>query len=426
MKISIFGLGYVGSVSTACFAAMGHKVIGVDIKEEKNNKINSGESPVFEKGLDKLLRKGINDGKIFATMDTDFAIKNSEVSLVCVGTPSLPDGNINLKYVSKVCEDIGISLSSKDTFHTIIIRSTIPPGTINEILVPLIQKTSGKNLSEDFGIVMNPEFLREGTAIEDFFSPEIIVIGACDQKCFDIASDIYTTNSKYKVEAEKEQVSVRLAELVKYVFNSYHALKVAFANEIGVISKELKVDSQELMRIFCKEKKTNISPYYFRPGFSFGGSCLPKDLKGLNKISSDLEILSPILSSIISSNDIHTDRAVELISKTNIRSIAFLGLSFKADTDDIRNNPIISVIDNLSKDPSYDLYIYDDIAKIDNLFREKNITVIKNIDDMPEEVSLLVLSNNSKQYHDFVINSNKIVIDLNKCLSGEIDTLCIV
>lgn len=426
MKISIFGLGYVGSVSAACFASMGHEVIGVDFKSEKNNIINSGRSPVYEKGLDKLIKESVENKKLFATDDIDSAVNKTEISLVCVGTPSSPEGQINLNHVINVCKDIAISLKSKKSNHIILIRSTIVPGTIENKLFPLVEKYSGKESGKDFSIIMNPEFLREGSAIDDFFNPERIVVGAKDLHNIEKVRNLYKGNNKYQVQASFHHVPIKLAEMIKFTENSYHALKVAFANEIGVICKSTGVDSQKLMELFCKDKKLNLSSYYFRPGFSFGGSCLPKDLKGLNAIADDFELKVPLLNSIEVSNQIHTGRAIKLIKKTKCKKIGFIGISFKVDTDDIRENPIIEVIKSVSKNSDCSSYLYDDKAKIDDLFSQKNIHVEKNIDTLIKKVEVLVFSNYSKRYESMINNSDCLIIDLNRSISNSYETLTLV
>lgn len=427
MKISIFGLGYVGSVSSACFSLMGHEVVGVDSKIEKNEMINSGEAPIFENNLNDMIAQSVSKGKLFATEDINYAINNSSLSILCVGTPSLEDGGIELSYVKKVCAEIGNCLKQKDSYHAIVVRSTIPPGTIENVLIPLVEKVSGKKIGSGFGFAMNPEFLREGSAVDDFFNPERIVVGVSDEKCFRLINNLYTNEVvNYKVNAPVYRVPINLAEMCKYVDNTYHALKVVFANEIGVISKELGIDSNELMRIFCEDKKLNISPYYFKPGFSFGGSCLPKDLKGLNQISRELKIESPVLSSIKQSNDIHTERAVKLLEGLGSHKFGFLGLSFKENTDDIRENPIISVINDLSLNTENRIFIYDNLVNLGSLFTNKKIKVSKNIDSLIENVEVLILSNNSRYYNKKVLKSNKIIVDLNKSISDTQRTLTLV
>ena len=273
---------------------------------------------------------------------------------------------------------------------------------------------------------MNPEFLREGSAIDDFFNPERIVVGAKDLHNIEKVRNLYKGNKKYQVQASFHHVPIKLAEMIKFTENSYHALKVAFANEIGVICKSTGVDSQKLMELFCKDKKLNLSSYYFRPGFSFGGSCLPKDLKGLNAIANDFELKVPLLNSIEFSNQIHTDRAINLIKKTKCKKIGFIGISFKADTDDIRENPIIEVIKSVSKSSDSSLYLYDDKAKIDDLFSQENIYVEKSFDVLIKKVEVLVFSNYSERYESMINNSDCLIIDLNRSISDSYETLTLV
>ena len=416
MKISIFGLGYVGTTSAACFSAMGHEIIGVDIVEEKIEKINKGISPVYEKGLDRLLSKAKRDNLIFASKDYKNAVKATELSLICVGTPSLPNGQTDLSFVSKISEQIAYSLREKSQYHSIVIRSTIPPGTIEDKLIPLIEDKSQKIHGKEFGVSMNPEFLREGSAFEDFFSPERIIIGCSDQKSFEKNSEIYESSTFQKVEAPIFRVDTRLAEMCKYVDNSYHALKVAFANEIGSIAKKLDINSQMLMEIFCEDRKLNLSKYYFRPGFSFGGSCLPKDLRGLNAIGKSLELELPLLNSVMESNSEHTYRAIDIISKQNLKRIGFLGLTFKADTDDFRENPIINVIEALKE--RFDIFLYDEtIILSDTIFSDKG-TIVDDFDDLIKQIDVIVLSNNSKKYAKLAKASNKTIIDLSSSVDN--------
>ncbi len=426
MNISIFGLGYVGSVSSACFSLMGHNVIGVDNKEHKNVSINSGQAPIFESGLDELLSKSIESNRLSATSDVKYAVENSDISIICVGTPSKPNGSVDISYIINVCTQIAEVLVQKKSYHVIVIRSTIPPGTIENSLIPHIEKISGLKVRKDFGIGMNPEFLREGTAIDDFFDPQRIVIGAIDQLSYKKISEIYEGNKNYNVKAELFNVPIKNAEMCKYVDNSFHAMKVVFGNEVGVISKNLGIDSRELMEIFCKDRKLNLSPYYFRPGFSFGGSCLPKDLKGLNFIAKDMNLEVPLLNSVINSNKIHTNRALEIIVKTNKTKIAFLGLSFKDNTDDIRENPIINIINELLKSQKYDLSIHDPIVDLQGIFSSKKIKIITNLTESIKENEVFVLSNNSSFYNTWLSNIDKILIDLNKTLPSSFDSISLV
>src|ERR1044071_3543495 len=311
MKISIFGIGYVGCVSAACFAHAGHDVTGVDVNPTKVDIINSGKSPIVEPQMNELIHDAVKAGKLRATTDSMEAVKSSDISLVCVGTPSKPNGSLDLGHVARVCEEIGAALATKDTHHTIVIRSTILPGSIESVAQPALEKTSRKQAGKDFGVCVNPEFLREGTSLKDFYAPPFTLIGADDEKSAETVRSLYAS-----IDAPVYSTSVNTAEMIKYVCNCFHALKVSFANEIGNICKALSVDSHEVMDIFCQDTKLNLSPYYLKPGFAFGGSCLPKDLRAINYKAKQLDVEVPILSSILPSNRQQIERAVEMILAT--------------------------------------------------------------------------------------------------------------
>jgi len=421
MKISVFGLGYVGSVSLACFSSMGHKVIGVDIKDEKNKSINRGKAPIFESGLDDMLSFSVTSGNLRATSDVKLAIQESNISIICVGTPSNSDGSINTRYIEGVCIEIAKYISFKNSYHLFVIRSTIPPGTINNTLIPLIAQYSGKKVDEDFGVTMNPEFLREGSAIDDFFNPERIIIGSNNNKSFSMTSNIYDSKTDKKVMSPIFKTSIELAELSKYVDNSFHALKVSFANEIGTLANNFDVNSKELMNIFCKDKKLNLSSYYFRPGFSFGGSCLPKDVRGINNLAKVNNIETPILNSIIKSNDIHLERYLNFIKKSKYKKLGFLGLTFKKGTDDIRENKVLDIIKYFSKLDDYDIYCFDSILsmkEINNL--NFKINYCDNLDQLLNNCNLVVFSSISDSEKEMLLNSKLNFLDLNNILSRDL------
>ncbi|MCK4817040.1 UDP-glucose/GDP-mannose dehydrogenase family protein, partial [bacterium] len=336
MNISIFGLGYVGAVTAACLAKGNHVVVGVELKEEKVEAMNHGKAPFYEKDLDGLISHAVEKNKLRATTDVKNAVEKSEISLICVGTPSNPDGSLNLDYVKNVCKDIGSALKYKNEFHVVVIRSTILPGSTGNILIPILEKASEKKSSVDFGVCVNPEFMREGQAIYDFFNPERIVIGESDERSGDYVAEIYDD-----IHAAIIRTDIKTAEMVKYVDNTFHAIKVTFANEIGSVCKRLGIDAHEIMDIFCKDRKLNLSSYYLKPGFAFGGSCLPKDLSALLSKAGELKLSCPLLESIIPSNQEHIDRVVELIISQNKRRIGIFGLSFKSGTSDTRESPVI-------------------------------------------------------------------------------------
>jgi len=353
VKISIFGLGYVGTVSAGCLAQDGHEVTGVDPVRTKVDLINAGQSPIIEVDIGEIIASAVSLGSLRATSDQDQAICETDLSFVCVGTPSQINGNLDLTYIRRVCELIGEALKNKAARHTVVIRSTILPGTMHQLVIPVLEEHSGKKAGVDFGICNNPEFLREGSAVKDFNCPPKTVIGELDCASGDILAKLYE-----KLEAPLIRTDIRTAEMVKYVDNSWHALKIGFANEIGNLCKSFSIDSQEVMNIFCQDKKLNISPAYLMPGFAFGGSCLPKDLRALAYKAKTHDLELPILTSILPSNELQIARGLQLIMEKRSKRIGVLGFSFKAGTDDLRESPMIEIIERLIG-KGYDLRIFD-------------------------------------------------------------------
>jgi GDP-mannose 6-dehydrogenase len=353
MKISVFGLGYVGAVSAACLARDGHHVVGVDPNETKLALINSGRSPIVEKGLDELIADAVAAGRLRAVADAATAIRDSDLTLVCVGTPSEANGSLNLRFVKAVCEEIGTCLRSKAAYHTVVMRSTILPGTMRGMVIPTLEQASGRTAGRDFGVCNNPEFLREGTAIHDYDNPPKTVIGMVDERSGSLLRELYAA-----LPAPLITTAVETAEMVKYVDNVWHALKVAFANEMGSICKRLAIDSHQVMDIFCQDRKLNISPYYLKPGFAFGGSCLPKDVSALAYEAGRLDLQLPVIESIMDSNRLHIERALDLVMRHGRKRIGILGLSFKAGTDDLRHSPMVEVTERLIG-KGYDVRLYD-------------------------------------------------------------------
>ncbi len=341
-SISVFWLGYVGTVTAACLAHKGHKVIGVDLNRTKIDAIQSGRSPIVELGVTDLISKAHADGLLSATSESQSAVLNSDISFLCVGTPSLRNGKLDLGHIEPVCREIGKILQNKKTFHLVVLRSTVLPGTAETIVVPALEKASGKKLGQGFGVCVNPEFMREGTAVADFLEPIVTVIGAGDAQHSAQLREIYEW-----VPGRIFETSFRSAEMVKYVCNAWHAVKVSFANEVGTLAKELGVDPGAVVDIFTADTKLNISPTYLKPGFAFGGSCLPKDVRALNYRAKELDLTLPLLQSVLSSNEEHLNRAVELVLATGKRKIGMLGLSFKAATDDLRESPQVQLIKRL-------------------------------------------------------------------------------
>jgi GDP-mannose 6-dehydrogenase len=395
MRISIFGLGYVGCVSAACFAMNGHDVIGVDINPLKVDMINSGKSPIIEPEMDKSISESVKRGKLFATLSTDEAILKSDVSLVCVGTPSLEGGGPNLQFIQKVSRDIGNALSNKKDYHIVTIRSTIPPGTIEGEVIPLLETASGRKAGAGFGVCSNPEFLREGSAFNDFYAPAFTLIGELDSRSGDQLANVYSG-----VNAPLVRTEIRTAEMIKYVSNAFHALKITFANEIGVLCKSLNIDSHKVMNIFALDDKLNISKTYLKPGYAFGGSCLPKDLRTLQYIARHQDMDLPLLQSIMQSNDRQAQRGVDMVLKTNKKNIGIIGLSFKPGTDDLRESPMVYLIETLLG-KGCQIKIYDENVSLARLMGA-NKSYIEHV--IPHITSLL--SNSIEE----VINSSEVLV----------------
>lgn len=381
MNISIFGLGYVGCVGIGCLSKQGHTMVGVDVSDVKVELINQGKPTIVEKDIEALISEGHQAGRIRATKDYRDAVLSTDISFLCVGTPSSENGHLDLTYILQTAHQIGQALKEKEGFHIVVIRSTVFPGT-NAKITAIIEQESGKKHNVDFAVVSNPEFLREGTAVQDYLNPPLTVLGSSCPKAIEVMRCLYQGLS----DAPIEVVEIGVAEMIKYVNNSYHALKVVFANEIGNICKQLGIDSHEVMRIFCMDKQLNISPYYFRPGFAYGGSCLPKDLKGLKTLAHDLYLETPVLSAIEPSNELHIAQVVRQIERIEERraikglpkmQIGVLGLSFKAGTDDMRNSPIVNVIETLHG-KGYEVRIYDKNVSLSRLIgRNKSVIASK-------------------------------------------------
>jgi GDP-mannose 6-dehydrogenase len=342
MRVSVFGLGYVGAVCAACLAERGNEVIGCDVSPSKVDLINSGKSPIIEKDIGELIASNVASGRLRATLSADEAVMGSDLSLLCVGTPSRPNGSLDLSAVEAVSRQIGTSLAGKNSYHSVVVRSTVLPGTLSDIVVPSLQETSTKRAGEGFGTASNPEFMREGSAVADFNNPAKTVIGTNDDTTRERLIELYSGLPGRMIVTEP-----RLSELVKYTDNTWHALKVAFGNEIGNICKAAGVDSHDLMRVFFADTKLNISEAYLLPGYAFGGSCLPKDVRAINAYATLNDVEAPLLKSLIPSNKQQIERALEWVLGQNKRSIGFLGFSFKAGTDDLRESPYLELIERL-------------------------------------------------------------------------------
>jgi len=353
MRISIFGLGYVGAVCAGCLSARGHDVIGVDVSRTKIELINQGKSPIVEPGLEALLQQGIASGRLRGTTDFAAAIRDSDLSMICVGTPSKKNGDLGLEYIESVCREIGLVLREKASRHTIVVRSTVLPGTVKNVVIPILEDCSGKKAGVDFGVAVNPEFLRESTAIKDYDQPPMTVIGELDTASGDVLQSLYE-----ELDAPIIRKAIEVAEMIKYTCNVWHAAKVTFANEIGNIAKAVGVDGRDVMDVVCQDKTLNLSQYYMRPGFAFGGSCLPKDVRALTYRASSLDVKAPLLNSLMTSNESQVQNAFDIIESHDKRKVALLGLSFKAGTDDLRESPLVELAERLIG-KGYELNIYD-------------------------------------------------------------------
>jgi GDP-mannose 6-dehydrogenase len=342
MQVSIFGLGYVGTVCAACLSDLGHNVIGVDANPTKVDLLRGGQAPIVERDIDKLVEAAVRHGRLTATTDVERAIMGSDLSLICVGTPSRPNGSLDTRAAETVAGQIGRAIADKNEYHSVVVRSTLLPGTIRGRILPILEEAARGRVGEKFGLASNPEFMREGTAVADFRNPSKTVIGEIDPQTADTVTTLYTG-----LPGVLFRTPVEIAEMVKYADNVWHALKVSFANEIGSICKVAGIDSHALMEIFCADKKLNISRAYLQPGFAFGGSCLPKDARALAYFAASKDLNLPLISNLLASNRQQIERGVKWILATGAKRIAFLGLSFKAGTDDLRESPYVDVIERL-------------------------------------------------------------------------------
>lgn len=419
MKISVFGLGYVGAVTSGCLTTFGHSVIGVDYSEPKVTLINQGKAPVIEKNLDNIVCESVASGQLRATHDAAEAVLSTDLSLICVGTPSRKNGDLDTGSLKTVCEEIGSALRQKSSWHSVIVRSTVLPGTIRNIVIPALEKASGKKAGVDFGVGSNPEFLREGTALDDFHNPSKTIIGVEDEKTGDEVEALYKT-----IKAPLIRTSIEVAEMVKYSDNVWHALKVAFGNEIGVICKNLHIDSHDVMNIFCQDLKLNLSAYYLKPGFSFGGSCLPKDVRALVHKARSLDLDLPLIGSILPSNERQTTRGFEMIAQLGKRPVSILGMSFKAGTDDLRESPILEIIERLLG-KGYDVRIFDrnvSLSKLVGANKDYLLRMIPHVssllvDSLDEALSfgeIVVIGNGDPEFRSVAprIRPDQFVVDL--------------
>lgn len=413
-SISVFGLGYVGAVSMACFAELNHKMVGVDISEAKVGKIMAGESPIVEHELPELLSGGVKHGFINATTDALQAVIDTDVTFVSVGTPTSEDGGCDLTYVKEAARTIGEGIKRKGTYHLVVMRCSVPPGTTLEVMVPEIEATSGKKLGEGFGICFNPEFLREGTAVADFFAPPKTVIGTSDEKAKKMMTEIYDFVSETIIYS-----TIGAAEMVKYVDNVWHATKVTFANEIGRLCKAIEVDSHEVMDIFVQDTKLNLSPYYLKPGFAYGGSCLPKEVRAMEHLGDELGIDLPLIKNLGHSNGNHINAALELIKEQGFKRVGFMGITFKPGTDDLRESPTLELMaallndghEVLAFDPNIDpntntrqhfAYMQHARPHLKPVMEQMGTILCETTEDLKERCDVLVVSHATPQFRDAV------------------------
>lgn len=411
MKISVFGMGYVGVVCSACLAESGHDIVGVDTNKSKLDYIASGKSPIHEPGLNEILNRVIQSGKLSVTTDVVKAVAETDISFICVGTPSLENGSLNINYLKAVSEEIASELAKKDSRHTIVVRSTVLPGVVRKEVLPTIESISGLKAGEDFGLAMNPEFLRESTAIDDFYHPPMTIVGQLDEHSGEELNEIYSA-----IDAPIFRTDLEVAEMVKYACNSWHAVKVTFANEIGNLAKVVGVDGREVMNLVCQDRKLNISSYYMRPGFAFGGSCLPKDVRAIMSKFNDLSIPSPLLDSVMDSNENQVSRAMGLIKDLPVKNIALLGLSFKPNTDDLRESAPVALSKQLLAE-GYGLKIVDKNvmnavldSPVSESIKASHPTLVEiltaDVDEAISDADMIILAHDIKEFTD-VLDGNK-------------------
>jgi GDP-mannose 6-dehydrogenase len=419
MKISVFGLGYVGAVSAGCLASSGHDVVGVDPNPVKVDSVNRGQAPIIEQDIGEMIAAAVAKGRLRATGDAGAAVNATEVSLICVGTPSQLNGNLDLSHVRTVCEQIGAALRDKDAFHVVVARSTMLPGSMRGVVIPTLEEYSGKSAGADFGVCSNPEFLREGTAVHDYYHPPKTVIGESDSRAGDVLVELYES-----MDAPLIRTDIETAEMVKYTDNNWHALKVAFANEIGNLCKALGIDGHKVMQIFCQDTKLNLSPYYMKPGFAFGGSCLPKDVRALTYKGKSLDLELPVLNAIMPSNQRQIEKGIAMITGQGKRKVGFLGFAFKAGTDDLRESPLVQVIEALIG-KGYELKLYDknvNLAALTGANRDYILNHIPHIsrlmvsalDEVLDFADVIVIGNGAAEFRSVPerLRPHQMVVDL--------------
>ena len=396
MRLSIFGIGYVGAVSAACLARDGHIVHAVDINPSKVADIEAGRAPIVEKGLSQLIAAAVSGGALTAGSDLASAVASSELSLVCVGTPSRPNGSLDLTYAMRVAEELGQALARKDDFHSVVFRSTMTPGSMERDIIPTLERASGKRAGVDFGVGYYPEFLREGSAIADYDAPGAVVFGAMDAATL---ANLHELQPGLAI--TPAETPIRVAETIKYFNNAWHALKISFSNEAGNICRALDVDSHAVMDILCSDKKLNMSPAYMKPGFAFGGSCLPKDVRALRFRARELDVATPVLDGVMGANAVQLDRGFRLVEAAGSRAVGMIGLSFKSDTDDLRESPLLLLAETLIG-KGYTLRIFDPNIRLSRL-TGANLAYVQ--DRMPHIASLLC-----EDIEDVIAHAQTVVI----------------
>jgi GDP-mannose 6-dehydrogenase len=436
VRISVLGLGYVGAVSAGCLAREGHRVVGVDPQQTKVDLINAGRTPIIEKDIGEIIKQQVAAGRLSATADVGAAVRQSDLVQVCVGTPSRSNGDIDLQYVRRVCEQIGAALRKHVGAPVVVIRSTMLPGTMRELVIPTLEASSGRRAGVEFGVCINPEFLREGTAVRDYFHPPKTVVGELNRASGDLLASLYGS-----LPAPLIRTDIETAEMVKYADNAWHALKVGFANEIGNICKALSVDSHRVMDIFCQDTKLNLSPYYLKPGFAFGGSCLPKDLRALLYKAKSLDVSLPILGAILPSNEQQIERGVRAVIEQGARKVGILGFSFKAGTDDLRESPVVEMAERLIG-KGYDLRVYDrnvSLASIHGANRDYILNriphlsrlMVASVDEVIQHADTIVIGNAATEFRDVPkrLGERQTVIDFvrvtdSRSVSGVYEGIC--
>ena len=436
MKISVLGLGYVGTVVAGCLARAGHEVIGIDTEPRKVELVNAGKSPIIETEIDQVIAPQVESGRLSASTEVTVEVQQSDLILVCVGTPSRSNGDIELRHVRRVCEQIGAALRAHPGAPVVVVRSTLLPGTMRELVIPTLEASSGRQAGTDFGVCVNPEFLREGTAVHDYLNPPKTVIGELTRASGNLLASLYAG-----IPGPLIRTDIETAEMVKYADNAWHALKVGFANEIGNLCKALQVDSHRVMEIFCQDTKLNLSSYYLRPGFAFGGSCLPKDLRALLHKAKSLDVSLPILGAVLPSNELQIERAVQTVINHGSRKVGILGFSFKAGSDDLRSSPVVELTERLLG-KGFELRVYDSNVRLASihgsnrdyiLHRIPHISglMVSSIDEVLEHADTIVIGNAAPEFRDIPrrLGLRQTLIDLvrvseSRSASGVYEGIC--